>query len=329
MTQRDDPQTTAPSSEAAQPSSDASRRVFLRDVLAGLSQPRKWIPGRYLWDDRGGMLFDRVTAGSHYYVARHETALLLAHAAEIAAMVGDNAAVVEFGSGASRKICVLLDALSQPRRYVPVDIAGAFLTQSAARIAADYPALAIDPVCGDYTAALDLPPALHDGPVLGFYPGNTLGTYDEPVLVEVLTRMRRLLGRSWFLVGVDPNRDPDRIRRGYADPDGLMAAFHRNVLVRLRDELSADINPDEFRHEALVFDDPLRTEAHLIARRALTVRIGNQPISFAAGESVRTDTSHKWRPKLFAAIARRAGWETIGHWIDAPELFSLHLLRAT
>lgn len=185
----------------------------------------------------------------------------------------------------------------------------------------------VEPVCGDYTAALDLPPALHDGPVLGFYPGNTLGTYDEPDLVEVLARMRRSLGRSWFLVGVDPNRDPDSIRRGYGDPDGLMAAFHRNVLVRLRDELGAQIDPDDFRHEALVFDDPLRTEAHLIARRALTVRIGDRAFPFAAGQSVRTDVSHKWRPELFAAIARRAGWEPVRVWIDGPELFSLHLLK--
>ena len=329
MTQGDDPQPTVQATDPARPSSDAATRVFLRDVLEGLSQPAKWIPGRYLWDDRGGELFDRVTAGPHYYVARQETALLLTHAAEIADLVGEGAAVVEFGSGASHKIRVLLDALHRPRRYVPVDIAGAFLAQSAARIAADYPALAIDAVCGDYTAPLDLPQALHDGPVLGFYPGNTLGTYDEPVLIEVLARMRRSLGRSWFLVGVDPNSDLDSIRRGYADADGLMAAFHRNVLVRLRDELGADVDPDDFRHEALVFADPLRTEAHLIAKRALTVRIGGQAVAFAAGESVRTDTSHKWRPELFAAVARRAGWEPIGNWVDAPELFSLHLLRAS
>lgn len=329
MTSPDAPSPVAPQVGPPPASlSDAATRAFLHDVLEGLSQPQKRIPGRYLWNDRGGELFDRVTAGPHYYVARHETALLRAHAAEIAALVGDSVAVVEFGSGASHKIRVLLDALHRPRCYVPIDIAGAFLAQSSARLAADYPGLEVDPVCGDYTAPLDLPRTLHDGPVLGFYPGNTLGTYDEAVLVEVLAQQRRSLGRSWFLVGVDPNDDPHSIRRGYGDPDDLMAAFHRNVLVRLRVELGVDIDPDDFRHEAKVFADPLRTEAHLIAKRALTVRVGDRAVQFAAGESVRTDTSHKWRPELFAAAARRAGWQPMRVWLDPQGLFSLHLLRA-
>ena len=308
--------------------------VFLRDVLDGLSQPQPSIPGRYLWDDRGATLFDRVTAGPHYYVARHETALLHAHAAAIAQWVGPHASVVEFGAGACLKVRVLLDALEQPRRYVPVDVAGAFLAEAAARLVADRsaanrPDLQVSPVCGDYTAPLDLPPGLgSDGPVLGFYPGNTLGTYGEEELVAVLGRMRRTLGaRSWLLVGVDPNRDAASIGRGYADPDGLMAAFHRHVLERLRDELGATLDPDDFRHEAPVFEGPLRTEAHMAARRALTVRIGDRSFPFAAGETVRTDISHKWPPDQFAAVARRAGWQPERVFIDAPELFSLHLLR--
>ena len=300
----------------------------MRDVLDGLSRPDRFIPGRYLWDDRGGELFDRVTAGPHYYVTRHETALLQAHAAAVAALVGERAAVVEFGSGACLKVRVLLDALPRPRCYVPVDVAGAFLTEAASRLAADYPALAVEPVCGDYTMPLDLPPLLHDGPVLGFYPGNTIGTYGAEEIVVVLDRMRRMLGASWLLVGVDPNRDRDSIRRGYADADGLMAAFHRHVLERVRDELGAELDPDDFRHEALVFDDPWRTEAHMVARRPLAVRVGGQRFDFAAGEGLRTDVSHKWPPASFSAVAHRAGWEPVRAWVDAPELFSLHLLRA-
>ncbi len=317
-------------SNAEKGSGPAPERVsdFMRDVVDGLSKPDRSIPGRYLWDDRGGELFDRVTAGPHYYVARHETALLRAHAAAIADLVGDGAGLVEFGSGACHKVRTLLDALRAPARYVPVDIAGAFLNEAAARVAADYPALAVDPLCGDYTGPLALPPLLRDGPVLGFYPGNTIGTYDAAGVVAVLDRMRRTLGPSWLLVGVDPNNDADSIRRGYADADGLMASFHRHVLERVRDELGADLDPDDFRHEAPVFDDPWRTEAHMVARRALAVRVGGRVFRFAAGEGVRTDVSHKWSPTAFAALARRAGWEPVRAWVDAPALFSLHLLRA-
>ena len=164
--------------------------------------------------------------------------------------------------------------------------------------------------------------------MLGFFPGNTIGSYDEPVLIGLMARLREALGPgSLFLVGVDPNADAASIQIGYADPEGLMAAFHRNVLERLVAELDTDLDPDNFRHEARVFDTPSRTEAHLVAIRAAEYRIAGETVRFAAGESIHTDNSYKYVPALFARIAVAAGWRPERVWLDDDKLFSLHLLR--
>ncbi len=301
---------------------------FERDVLAGLALPQKAIPGKYLWNDAGAVLFERVCAGAHYYVTRHETALLGQAAAEIAAMVGSGATLVEFGSGGSHKVRLLLDAMASPQRYVAVDIAPDCLQAATGRIAADYPGLAVVPVAGDYFKPLPMPEDLGRGPVLGFFPGNTIGSYDEPVLIGLMARLREALGpASWFLVGVDPNADAASILRGYADPEGLMAAFHRNVLHRLVAELDTDLDPENFRHEARVFETPARTEAHLVAVRAADYRVAGRTVSFAADESIHTDNSYKYVPALFERIAVAAGWRPERVWLDNDKLFSLHLLR--
>lgn len=303
--------------------------AFRRDVVAGLAGVPRAIPGKHLWDDAGAILFDRVCEGADYYVTRRETALLEAHAAEIAAEARPGASLVEFGSGASRKVRLLLDALAAPRRYVAVDIAPVMLADAAARIGADYPGLEVIAVAGDYMGALALPDAGEGGNVLGFFPGNTIGSYERPVLMDLLARLRATLGPgSRFLLGVDANRDRARLARAYADPEGRMAAFHLHLLDRMADELAAGLRREDFRHEVRISDDARRVEALLVATRPTEIRIDGRRFAFAAGDSVRTDNSFKHPPAAFAAIAAEAGFRPARHWLDADEVFSLHLLEA-
>ena len=314
--------------ESAGESGRDERAEFLRDALAGLSGPGKSLPGKYLWDETGSDLFDRICAHPDYYPTKREMALLPQVASEVAAIVGPRVSVVEFGSGASRKIRTLLDALEAPAAFLGLDISGAYLEAALRRLAPDYPDVAMTPVVADYSKPVRLPPAAAEPPILGFFPGTSIGNFTPEQAGGFLARARETLGPSHFLVGADPTRDPGRLRRAYGEADGLMAALHLNLLDRMNRELGSDFDRDAFRHEARLADDPFRVEAHLVAIRPAAYQLGGRTIRFAAGETIRTDTSHKYAPETFRALATAQGWEPIRLWIDDDSGFSLHLFRA-
>ena len=309
---------------------DRRAAAFLADALAGLTRTPKSLPGKYIWDEAGSTVFDRICESRDYYPTRRETALLRATAPELAAMVGPGAVLVEYGSGASVKSRIVLDALAAPARYVPIDIADEHLAASAAAIARDYPGLQVVPVHADYSRPIALPPAARDGgPVLGFFPGSTIGNFAPDAAAAFLERVRATLGPSLFLVGADSNSDEATLLRAYSDSEGLMAALHGNLLVRLARELGADLDPADFRHEARsLAGDPPRVEAHLVACRPTAWRLGDRTITFERGESIHTDNAYKYSPAAFRAVATRAGWEPVRYWPDEDGRLGLHLLRA-
>jgi dimethylhistidine N-methyltransferase len=305
-----------------------SRAEFLQDVLQGLARPQPAIPGKYLWDEIGSMLFDKICDSTDYYLTRHELPLLKAASKELSERLSRGASIVEFGSGAAHKVRILLDALQAPRRYLALDISAEFLTAAAAGIAADYPELEVVPIIADYTKPLHLPDFPRDGPVLGFYPGTTIGNFDPSGVVEFLDRLRAALAPGFLLIGVDPNQDADLLARAYGQADGLMPRLHEHVLERLQDELGAVIDLTGFRHEARVLHDPPRVEAHLVATSAQEVRLGGRSFRFLPGQSIHTDNSYKYAPELFGRLVRKAGWSLEQAWLDQAGLFSLHLLAA-
>ncbi|MDH2308959.1 L-histidine N(alpha)-methyltransferase [Methylobacterium brachiatum] len=305
-----------------------AQQEFLRDALAGLTAEPKTLPGKYLWDETGSDLFDRICHNPDYYPTREEMTLLPRVAAELAARVAPGVTVVEFGSGASRKIRTLLDALTEPAAYVAIDISGEYLEGAIRRLAPDYPGIAMVPVCADYSKPVQLPVTAGPGGILGFYPGTSIGNFAPPEAALFLERARATLGPSLFLVGADATTEPERLQRAYGAADGLMAAFHRNILVRLNRELGADFDLDNFRHAITLCPDPLRVEAHLVAHRPATYRLGGASIAFAAAEHVRTDTSHKYTPAAFQALAIQSGWQPRGLWQAEGGSFALHLLES-
>lgn len=307
--------------------SDVDRRVFLEDVLAGLSAEPKCLPGKYLWDESGSILFDHICDHPDYYPTWREMALLPGVAAEVACLVGSGATIVEYGSGASRKIRTLLDALDRPARYVAIDISREFLEKSVRQLATYYQQIAMHAVCADFSQPIRLPIDC-DGPVLGFFPGTSIGNLMPNEAQALMKRARETLGPgSFFLVGVDPTQDEATIRRAYGDSGGLMPALHLNVLRRLCRELDAEIEEDAFRHEARILRNPFRTEPYLVASRANTWRLAGRSFAFESGDSVRTDVSHKYTPEVFRALVMRSGWTPERLWLDPDHTFSLHLLR--
>lgn len=305
--------------------------AFLADVVAGLGRPQKTLPCKYFYDAAGSRLFDQICDLPEYYPTRTELAVLHAHAAEMGLRLGAGCQVVEYGSGSSNKTPLLLAALPRPGAYVPVDISGEHLRQSAAAIASAFPDLPVTPVVADFTRPFAVPPLRP--PLVRravYFPGSTVGNFAPAAAVGLLRDMARLVGPGGqLLIGVDLWKDEAVLRAAYDDPAGVTAAFNRNLLVRVNRELGADFDVAGFRHEARVCRDPGRVEMHLVSERPQVVTVGGQRFEFQPGESIHTEDSHKYTVAGFRELAAEAGWRPVRTWADPRGWFSVQLFGAS
>lgn len=302
---------------------------FAASVIAGLSAPQKELEPKWLYDSLGAKLFEAICEVDTYYPTRMEMQVLAERADEIAAKLGDNLILVEPGSGEGVKVRLLLDALGERVAvYVPVDIAADQLIFLGQTISAAYPEILVAPVVADFTGAFTMPSDLPDGPRVLFFPGSTVGNFDPETAQELLARLRVESQAEALLIGVDSCKDASRLVAAYDDPVGVTAAFDKNVLNRINRELGGTFDLSAFHHEARVVPEKSRVEMHLVSDREQTVEVAGVPFAFAKGETIHTESSHKYAPEAFQALAASAGWQGEAVWTDSDGLFSLHLLRA-
>ena len=308
---------------------DGVDTAFREQVLAGLSQRHKAIPARWFYDEAGSQLFEDITALPEYYPTRAETEILERHGADFAAAIGPGRAVIEFGSGSSTKTPLLLRAI-QPAAYVPIDISGEFLRQSAAALSADFPGLPVFPVEADFTKPVKLPAEVADMPKLGFFPGSTIGNLVPPSAVDLLRSMRRTLGEgTMLLIGMDRLKDVGTLLAAYDDPGGVTAAFNLNLIDRIERELGGDIPRGAFAHRAR-WNDPLgRIEMHLEALRDLRFSVAGRAFAMRAGETIHTENSHKYDLRSATMLLLAAGWTPRAWQTDSAKRFYVALAEAT
>ena len=302
--------------------------AFRADVINGLSEPIPAIPARWLYDRRGSELFDDITRLPSYYPTRTETALLEARMNEIAKKACDGCAIVEFGSGSSTKTPLLLRAM-KPRAYVPIDISGDYLRESAARVDEEFPDIAVHPVEADFTKQVKLPGEIDGMPRLGFFPGSTIGNFVPRSATDLLRHFRHILGTgAKLLIGMDRVKPVERLIAAYDDPEGVTSEFNLNLLRRINRELDADIPIDAFRHEARWNDILSRVEMHLAATRDVEFRIEDRRFAFQAGDTIHTENSHKYGPRGARLLLLAGGWTPLAEWADPQEDFALILAEA-
>jgi len=302
--------------------------AFRADVLAGLARRPRAIPARWFYDRRGSELFEEITELPEYYPTRTETAILERICPEVAAIAGEGRAVVEFGSGSSVKTPLLLRAAA-PAAYVPIDISGDFLRQSARELAAAFPGLPVLPLEADFTQPLALPAAVAEAPKLGFFPGSTIGNMTPLQAVDLLRSMRVSLGEgAMLLIGMDRIKDVGTLVAAYDDAAGVTAAFNLNLLHRINRELDGTVPVDAFAHVARWNDDRARIEMHLQARADVAFTVAGQPFAMAAGETIHTENSHKYGARDARILLRAGGWTPLAEWTDPDDRFALYLAEA-
>jgi len=303
---------------------------FAQDVVHGLSRPRKATPPKWLYDVRGSALYELICEQPEYYPPRIEASLLERHADEIAAAVGPEALVFEYGAGSARKTTLLLGALRRPAAYVPVDISRETLLAAAEALGARFPRLPVRPVVADFTAPVALPLAdIRCARRLAFFPGSTIGNFDPPEAVALLRRMALDAGRDgMLLVGVDAPKEEATFVAAYDDARGVTAAFDLNLLARVNRELGGDFRLSAFRHRALWDARLSRIEMHLEAREAQVASVAGRTFAFVEGETIHTESAYKWEPRAFDALAAIAGWRPEAAWSDDRAWFAVKLYRA-
>lgn len=302
---------------------------FRTEVFAGLSARPRTLSPRWFYDRRGSELFEAITALPEYYVTRSEYNILLHHAAEIARITGIGRALIELGSGSSVKTPLLLDALAASA-YVPIDISGEFLHQSAAALAKRFPALSIHPLIADFMEPFALPVPVRNLRRIGYFAGSTIGNMIVPVAVEFLRATARTLGEDAFLlIGIDRIKDRKRLIAAYDDAQGVTAQFNLNLIHRINRELQGTIPVEAFRHVALWNDYEARIEMHLEAVRSIEFTVAGESFSIAEGETIHTENSLKYGPREARTLLRAGGWTPIAEWTDPEGLFALVLASSS
>ena len=271
----------------------ASSKAFLDDVFRGLEQPQKELPCKYFYDETGSLLFDAICGLDEYYPTRTETALLEAHGAEMADLIGPGVCLIEFGCGSLVKTRLLLDALVRLAAFVPIDISDGHLTRSAAELAAEHEGLKVLPVAADFTQPIDLPEQAGESAArrVGFFPGSTIGNFDHPSAIRFLRHVAEMVGKGGgLLIGVDLKKDEDILIRAYDDRAGVTAAFNLNIIERINRELGGDFDPGAFRHLALYNGEKGRIEMHLVSRKDQKVTIQDRAFRFQDGAPARRNS---------------------------------------
>jgi dimethylhistidine N-methyltransferase len=302
--------------------------ISLRDeVLAGLAGTPRAIPPKFFYDERGSALFDAICDQPEYYQTRTEMDILRQALPDLVQILGHHSVLVELGSGASRKVRLLLEEL-RPRGYVGVDISREFLLDSTSLLARDYPWLEVHAACVDFSQGLDIPGCDADLHKLAFFPGSSIGNFEPVEARHLMREIGALVGRGGhLLIGVDLKKDVARLNAAYNDRAGVTAAFNRNLLERIRGELDSDIDPASFDHYAFYNPIESRIEMHLISRTRQRVRVEGHAFDFEIGEGIHTENSYKYTAEGFALLAADAGFRREGLWIDDAALFSVQLLR--
>jgi dimethylhistidine N-methyltransferase len=317
---------TAP--RLARPDADPALRA---EVLAGLAQSQKTLPPKLFYDAAGAALFERICELDEYYLTRAELSILRERAGEIAAAIGADAALVEYGSGAGVKVRLLLDAMDAAgtpfAAYVPLDISREQLVRVVGELSGAYPHVPVLPVWADYTAPLTIPDLPRRARRVAFFPGSTIGNFHPTEAAAFLHRVRRVMGRDGaLLLGVDRRKDPRVLHAAYDDRQGVTAAFNLNILRRLDRELRADFDLAAFRHRAVWNDRASRIEMHLESLAPQVIEVAGERFAMEEGETIWTESSYKYdRPRLDRLVTE-GGFRLAKLWTDEDARFWVALL---
>jgi len=306
-------------------------RTFAEDVRKGLTGARKSIPCIYFYDSRGSALFEDITRLPEYYPTRTEAEILKKNAGDIAGLLPANTLLIELGSGSSAKTRLLIQALLSRNgelEYIPIDVSGDILEESAEKLDRAFPGLEVNPLAVRYKDGIDLIEHRRHNPKLILWLGSSIGNYGKEEAVRFIRHLcERLPAQDRLLIGIDLLKDRNILEPAYNDSQGITAQFNLNLLYRINRELGGNFQIENFRHRAVFNDDKGCVELFLESRCDQTVVISslNLEIRLAESERISTEESHKYSLEEIRILAERTNLRLESQWFDAKRWFSMNL----
>lgn len=305
----------------------ASRLTEAQEIIAGLQRTPASISPKYFYDPLGSALFERITRLPEYYPTRTERDIMAAHGDDMARKIGVCTSIIELGAGScekARRLCELV----KPSHFVAVDISAEFLLQAVEQLRAVLPHVSVWPVAADLTDEITLPTSLPMQHRLVFYPGSSIGNFDEPQALDLLTRARRMIDTdAGLLIGVDLVKELSVLHAAYNDAAGVTQAFNLNLLAHVNRVIGSDFDTNQWSHQAFFNVAQSRIEMHLEAVVDVVLRWPGGSRRFAQGERIHTENSYKYRVEDFVALLRRAGFNKTDVWCDERQWFAVVLAR--
>jgi L-histidine N-alpha-methyltransferase len=310
--------------------------TILREALTGLSAaPQKSLPPWLFYDQRGSQLFEQITALPEYYLTRTERALFAAHADDIFLEFVSPVTIAELGAGTAAKTGLLLHAATrfQPEvLYQPIDVSPTALDEAAANLTTTIPGVIVQPQVANYITepyTLQRPDGCR---ILALYIGSSIGNFSPAEATSILCRLRsHLAPGDALLLGTDlapsQHKTVATLLAAYDDAAGVTAAFNKNILAHLNDQLDADFNLDAFAHRARWNAAESRIEMHLESLLAQTVHIAGQRIHFSQGETIHTENSYKFDDFALDALLASANFAPTRTFHDPARSFAVTLAR--
>lgn len=304
---------------------------FARHVHEGLSGKNKRLDPRYFYDERGSRLFEEICQQPEYYPTRTEASILAEQGGNIVDAAGDGKiALVEFGSGSSRKTRILIQeilARQKELHYFPIDISLSMLLEAGKNLEGEFAGLKVMHVHSDYASGIDHIEKAEGRKIILFL-GSSIGNFDPDDAAAFLSDVARRIDKDdLLLVGFDLQKEKEILFRAYNDENGVTAKFNRNVLARINRELGGEFDLASFDHSAQYNEQRNRIEMHLVSKKEQKVRVRYAgQFHFRSGESIHTESSYKYTVAQIERLARAAGLEVRKHFTDGNSWFDLALL---
>ena len=300
---------------------------FLDEVHNGLSGKVKKLNPKWLYDFNGSKLFEEITKLQEYYVTRTEIGILEKNKSEIANLIGEKATVIEPGAGESKKISIFLKSLIEPKCYVPSDISKKYIKKIGKKLKKKLPKIKVNPVVDDFTSKKRINnKILKNKNIVVFFPGSTIGNFEKREAIHFLKNIKLKYKPKKIIIGVDLIKKKSVLLKAYNDKKGITARFNKNLLKRINKELKANFDIKSFKHSAIYNKSKSRIEMHLISLKNQKVKVQNKNFYFKKGETIHTESSHKYSPKSFNQLAKKSGWKVKKIWTDLNRQFSIQYL---
>jgi len=298
----------------------------INEIISGLRCTPKHLPSKYFYDEEGSKLFDKITLLDEYYLTRTEKKILNDNLAEFEQLLGDEIELIEPGSGSSEKTRILLDHLTNIKRYIPIDISGDYLFSVADQLRVEYPDITIDPLSVDYTYPFELPNTSSKAQKIVFFPGSTIGNFQLSKIQRFLSILSTIIGKKGgVLIGVDLKKDVATLEEAYNDSRGVTAAFNKNMLLHLNTIINTDFDIDNYTHKAVWVEEKGAVEMRLYSKVNHAITVNGLKNKKKKGEYLHTENSHKYSLDEFSSLV--SPWfEVKKVWVDDHKLFSVQYM---